>query len=156
MTSNVWLVIFLKRITREASLHLPIHNGFIIFTDWKMSYKEGTFIYDIYVNFTVWTFPHFISETKAFLCCKIICISSSHSEVEREVLLRSMYWIRIWSSVMFLLGSLGSSHRYLSELTTRLTCLFWLQLHMPWSGLGWLEACECRDKLYCKVECLMW
>ena len=95
MTGNVWLVIFLERITREVSLHLPIHNGFIIFTDWKMSYKEGTFIYDIYVSFTVWTYPHFISETKAFLCCKVICISSSHSEVERELLLRSMYWIRI-------------------------------------------------------------
>ena len=168
ITGEVWLVVFLLRIFKEHNLFMCLSMmGLSSSLMRKGLTKNGE---SSITSMSILIFGHSpISsiKLKAYLCSKIICISFPFSLSLRRDWLRSVYFLRISSSNMFLLGSCLSSQGYASSADGCsffcFSCFTCLPCWSPCCGLG-LSACltvillncgSCLDRLYWRVACLI-
>ena len=110
MTGEVWLVVFLDKIPRETNLCIcQSMIGLSSSLMGKGLTKNGVSSITSMSTLILGHSPISSLRLKAFLYFRIISISSAFPSSSKVLSVRSMYFHKISSSVMFLLGSLLSS-----------------------------------------------
>ena len=110
ITGEVWLVVFLDKIPRETNLCIcQSMIGLSSSLMGKGLTKNGVSSITSMSTFILGHSPISSLRLKAFFYLRIISISSVFPSSSKVLSVKSMYFHKISSSVMFLLGSLLSS-----------------------------------------------